>query len=376
MKEIKVWDIQTRIFHWSLVAFTLCTLVTADFLRYFGIDLVNKDTWLLFHIGAGVAVAILLLFRILWGLYGPHYSRFSSLHLSLNELSAYFTAVVKNLKTSYTGHNPAASWSALSLTFIGLLAVISGVVVFGLDEGRGILKSLYVSFNAFSDTSKLLHLGLAYAMLAVVVGHVCGVMNETIRHKTGIITAMITGRKLSDDIEQEVPVSVPFTVISYVLVLSPMLVVLYFSNPTETKPLLNVAIPAVYKKECGACHMAFSPNMLPEKSWMVMMANLQDHFGDDASIDDSSKMEIEEFLVKYAAEKSLEEASIKFIRSIGSNSPPQKITDIAYWKDKHKQIPAAVYGHGLIKSKINCVACHKWAEYGSFEDSDIRIPRN
>lgn len=107
-----------------------------------------------------------------------------------------------------------------------------------------------------------------------------------------------------------------------------------------------------------------------------MIANLQDHFGDDASIDESSIKEIEEFLVKNAAEKSLEEASIKFIRSIGAGNPPIRITDITYWKDKHRLIPASVYGHGVVKSKINSVACHKWAEYGSFEDSDIRIPRN
>jgi len=375
MKEVKVWDLQTRIFHWSLVVFTLCTLVTADILRFFGIDLVNKDTWLLFHIGTGVAVAILLAFRIVWGFLGPHYSRFSSLHLSLHELFAYFDAVRKNVKTAYTGHNPAASWSALSLVAIGLLAAITGVAVFGLDEGRGLLKSLYVSYHPFAGHLKLLHLGLAYAMLAVILGHVCGVMNETIRHKTGIITAMITGKKLSEDAEKPFSTSKTLAVVSFGLVLSPVFVVLYFSNPTETKPLLKVAIPAIYKKECGACHMAFSPNMLPGKSWVLMMGNLQDHFGEDASIDESSKTEIEEFLVKNAAEKSLEEASVKFIRSIGTGNSPLRITDISYWKDKHKLIPPAVYGHGAIKSKINCVACHKWAEYGSFEDNDIRIPR-
>ena len=37
--------------------------------------------------------------------------------------------------------------------------------------------------------------------------------------------------------------------------------------------------------ECGSCHLAFPPSMLPAASWTRMMAELQDHFGDDASLD-------------------------------------------------------------------------------------------
>ena len=48
MKKIKVWDLQTRIFHWSLVVFILCALVTADMTRFFGVNLVNEDVWLFF----------------------------------------------------------------------------------------------------------------------------------------------------------------------------------------------------------------------------------------------------------------------------------------------------------------------------------------
>jgi len=376
MKEITVWDLQTRIFHWSLVVCTLCAFVTADILIFFGIDLVNRDTWLHFHIGAGVAMGILLFFRILWGLQGPHHSRFSSLRLSPKELVVYFDTVRKNIKTSHTGHNPAASWSFLCIIVLGLSALISGVVVYGLDEGRGLLRPLYLGFHSLAEEFKLLHLGLAYAILAVILGHVSGVMLETVRHKTGIITAMFTGRKLSDEAEAPVTMSTPLTVISFGLVLSPLMVILYFANPTETRPQLSAGSPPLYKKECGTCHMAFSPNMLPEKSWIQMMATLQDHFGEDATIDDASKKEIEAFLVTNAAEKSHEEASIKFIRAIGANTPPLRITDITYWKKKHQQIPPEVYARGTINSKINCVACHKWAEYGSFEDGDIRIPRN
>jgi cytochrome b len=354
----------------------LCTFITADILRFFGIDLVNRDTWLAFHIGAGTAVGILLAYRIFWGFFGPRYSRFSSLRLSLKELFDYLNAVRKNVKTSFTGHNPADSWSALCILCLGLLEVISGVVLFSLDEGRGFLRFLYLDFHSYADHLKLLHIGLAFVILAIIIGHVCGVFIETIRHKTGIITSMITGKKLSDESEKPFSPDTPLTALSFAWVLSPIIVALYLSTSMETEQPSNLTIPSVYRKECASCHMAFPPNVLPAGSWKVVMAHLQDHFGDDASIDGTSKKEIEVFLVGNSAEHSLEEASIKLIRSIGAGNTPLRITDIPYWKKKHRPLEPSIFRRGTIKSRSNCLACHKWSEYGSFEDSDIRIPRN
>lgn len=376
MKQIKVWDLQTRIFHWSLVLFMLCTVVTADILSFFGIDLVNKDSWLIFHICTGVAVALLLLFRIFWGLCGPRFSRFTSMPLSITELTRYLKAVIRNERTNYTGHNPAASWSALGIITFGLLAVLTGAVIFGIDEGRGILRSLYLAYYSYAGLMKLMHLALAYLLLAIIIGHVCGVLNETVRHKTGIIPAMFSGMKLSDEDENPVETPTPLRLFSYLWVVSPLGAILYLSGSMETKQPAKLSVPPAYIKECAACHMAFPPNTLPAGSWKNMMANLADHFGDDASIDDASQKAIEEFLVKNAAETSREEASLKFIRSIGTENYPARITDIPYWKEKHRPIQPAIYQRNSVKSRVNCVACHKFAEYGSFEDGDIRIPKN
>lgn len=376
MKQIKIWDIQTRIFHWSLALFMFCTVVTADILSFFGIDLVNKDTWLTFHICTGVAVGILLLFRIFWGLIGPHYSRFSSLHLSLPELFSYFKSIIKNEKTNYTVHNPAASWSTLGIITLGLLGVLTGVVVFGLDEGRGILRSLYIGYYPYADQMKLLHHVLAYLLMLIIFGHVCGVLNETIRYRTGIIPAMFTGKKFSDEDQIPIHTATPLRIISYLWVISPLGAILYLSGSMETRQPVKLSTPPMFRKECAACHMAFPPNTLPAESWKGLMANLMDHFGEDATIDDAAKQEIEDFLVRNAAETSHEEASIKFIRSIGKENPPARITDIPYWKEKHKPIHEAIYQRSSIKSRINCVACHRLADSGSFEDNDIRIPKN
>lgn len=374
MKEIEVWDLQTRIFHWSLVVFVLCTFVTADMPRIFGMKTLDKDAWLAFHIGTGVATGLLLAFRIFWGFFGPYYSRFHSLHLSPKELFRYLDSVRKNIKTSYTAHNPGASWELILVIVLGMLAVVTGVVVFGLDERRGVLRFLYGTYYPYAGSMKLLHLGISYIFLAVILCHVAGVLVETIRHRTGIISAMFTGMKRSDETENPLSTGTPLAVISFAWVASPLLAAIFFSTTMATKQPTTLSILPIYKKECGSCHMAFPPNVLPAKSWKIMMGDLQNHFGDDASIEESAKKEIEKFLVKHSAEMSLEEASIKFLRSIGNDTPPLRITEIRYWKEKHGSIRQAIYRREAIRSKINCVACHKWAEYGSFEDSDIRIP--
>ena len=375
MKEINVWDLQTRIFHWSLAVFLLCTFVTADMPRIFGMKTLDKDAWLSFHIGTGVAAGLLLAFRIFWGVFGPYYSKFSSLHLSPKDLFRYLDSVRNNVKTSYTGHNPGASWNVLCIILFGMLAVVSGVLVFGLDERRGVLGFLYGTYYPYADSMKLLHLGVSYILLAIIVGHVAGVLIETTRHRSGIILAMFTGKKSSDETERPLSTGVPLAVFSFAWLASPFLTLIFFTTTLGTNQPPALTIPSVYRKECGSCHMAFPPNALPAKSWQIMMADLQDHFGDDASIEEPARKEIQDFLVKNSADTSLEEASIKFIRSIGKDDPPLRITEIRYWKDKHKSVQQAIYRRETIKSRINCVACHKWAEYGSFEDSDIKIPR-
>jgi hypothetical protein len=185
---------------------------------------------------------------------------------------------------------------------------------------------------------------------------------------------MFTGRKLSTEPEPAPAGHGILAVVSFAWLASPIIAALFLATTLETPRPTALAIPPVYKKECGSCHMAFPPNTLPAGSWRAMMADLSDHFGDDASIGEPAKKVIEDFLVRSSAEHSLEEASIKFLRSIENGSPPLRITEIEYWKKKHETIRRDIYRRESIRSRINCVACHKWAEYGSFEDSDIRIP--
>ncbi len=84
------------------------------------------------------------------------------------------------------------------------------------------------------------------------------------------------------------------------------------------------------------------PNLLPKKSWEVLMADLENHFGDDASLDEVDTKNILDFLLKYSAETSTMQASFNFLNSI-ANKDIIAMSQTVYWKEKHKEIPKKLY---------------------------------
>jgi len=101
------------------------------------------------------------------------------------------------------------------------------------------------------------------------------------------------------------------------------------------------------------------------------MGNLENHFGDDASLESKDEKIILDFLVHYSAEKSTKEASYKILKSIG-NKDIIAITQTSFWKNEHKKIPKELFLHENIKSKANCKACHSDVEKGLIEDDKIK----
>lgn len=120
-------------------------------------------------------------------------------------------------------------------------------------------------------------------------------------------------------------------------------------------------------QECAACHMAFSPQMLPAKSWRKLMAGLADHFGEDASLDNQTRDAITSYLVKNAADASW--LGGKFMRGLSKTSTPLRISETPYWIRQHQgEVPARTWRDPKIKSKANCIACHPRAQRGLYGD--------
>jgi hypothetical protein len=122
------------------------------------------------------------------------------------------------------------------------------------------------------------------------------------------------------------------------------------------------------KEECGSCHLAFAPSMLPARSWKAMMADLKNHFGDDASVDAETAATITEYLVANAADSGGQRYGGKMLRDLGTSSAPLRITELPRWVKKHRGVPAWEWRHNEVRTKANCAACHVDAQRGYYDD--------
>ncbi len=120
-------------------------------------------------------------------------------------------------------------------------------------------------------------------------------------------------------------------------------------------------------KECGACHMVFQPEMLPAQSWRKLISGLADHFGEDASLDADKAKHIEAYLVDNAADSRWWGG--KFTRGLSESAAPLRITETPYWIREHRgEVPESAWRDPRVKSKANCMACHRAADKGIYED--------
>lgn len=111
--------------------------------------------------------------------------------------------------------------------------------------------------------------------------------------------------------------------------------------------------------ECGTCHMAYQPALLPRESWAAIMDDLSNHFGEDASLPTALAAEIKAYLVG---------ASVPARRP--SAEPILKITEQPWWRHEHDEIPAATWQSPKVVAKGNCGACHRFADRGIYDDDE------
>lgn len=120
-----------------------------------------------------------------------------------------------------------------------------------------------------------------------------------------------------------------------------------------------------YQQECGSCHVAYPPALLPAASWQRITADLGKHFGSDATLDPATTQALTRWLQQNAGSgKRAREA------------PPQdRITRAAWFQREHDELPAGVWQRPAVKSPANCAACHTGAEQGDFSEHRVRVPR-
>jgi len=131
----------------------------------------------------------------------------------------------------------------------------------------------------------------------------------------------------------------------------------------------------LYQSECSACHFAYQPGFLPARSWVKLMSSLDDHFGENAELDEPARSAIEQYLLAHAADRLPNRFSRSVMRSIKGSETPLQISQTSYFQRKHHEIPARmVKNNPKVRSFANCASCHQGAAKGYFDEDAVRIP--
>lgn len=135
------------------------------------------------------------------------------------------------------------------------------------------------------------------------------------------------------------------------------------------------ATDKLYIAECGSCHFAYQPGLLPSRSWTKVMSGLENHFGTDATLEPKDNKYILTYLLDNSAEKFTNyKRSKKINKSIPSSQTPIAITKTAYIIKKHDEIPTRLIKQKEVSSLANCKSCHTTAEKGIYSERAIKIP--
>ena len=207
---IKVWDIASRVFHWTL-------------LGCYAIAFISSENIMKVHVIFGYIVLLLVLFRILYGFVGTKYARFSNFLYPSAQIVDYLKGLLIGRPKHYTGHNPAGGFMIAILLLSLLSLTLTGLKAYGV-KGHGPFAKHEISFmtNAFADSDdkenhdehdsrkqhskknnrtekdefwEEVHETIAHFTLFLISIHILGVLVSSLVHRENLIKAMITGRK-------------------------------------------------------------------------------------------------------------------------------------------------------------------------------------
>lgn len=359
--DVRVWDLGIRVFHWALaIAFAGAGVS----------QWVLPESYLDTHLFFGYSVGALLVFRLIWGWFGSEYGRLSYLKATPRQAIGYVRDFLEGQARPYLGHNPGGA-----LMIVVMLSALGGIVVTGMlvqagEEKQGPFAG-FVSY-AVGSAARDIHALLVNGTLVLIGLHVLAVILHRVLARESLVSAMITGRKTW---HAPLPVLVPRKAAALPAVLTAGIIAslcLWIVRAGERVPPLGVPMMPVnetYRSDCGACHDPFHPSLLPRSSWQSLMAGLDDHFGEDASLPLAEAAEITRYLTTYSAEAWDTEAGRRIARV--SPADPLRITAAPHWQRKHHWLPASAFAAESVKTKSHCSACHGDAETGRFADQAI-----
>lgn len=183
MRLERIWDIPTRLFHWSLVL-----LIAISF--YTGLSGGFQE--MNYHMISGYSILALVLFRILWGIFGGHYARFTTFVKGPVDVMVYLKQLNKD-GSPYAGHNPLGALGIVAMLLV--LFVQTGTGLFANDDI--LLEGPLVHLVSY-DTSRSLtgfHKKNIWLIAALVTAHIAAILYHQFYRKERLMGAMLTGKK-------------------------------------------------------------------------------------------------------------------------------------------------------------------------------------
>ena len=134
----------------------------------------------------------------------------------------------------------------------------------------------------------------------------------------------------------------------------------------------------ITRTECGDCHMVFPSTRLTKTAWKKIMSTLDNHFGEDATIDAASAKHIEAYLVDNAMDAKMGIRTKMRLAAWKKKGIVDviRITELPEWTRHHNtnKYKFMVKDVGYARGS-NCITCHKGAETGLYEEFDDRYPQ-
>ena len=168
-QSILVWDVPTRVFHWLLVVCFTGAWLTSE-----------SERLQMIHYAFGYSACALVLFRLVWGVVGTRYARFSQFIKGPKEMIGHLIGLLGSHKNEVPGHNPVGGLVMLGLMLSILLIGLTG----------------YLSVKEFlGDFMSGAHEAIASLALALVVVHIAAAVIMSLLQKENLVRAMVDGKK-------------------------------------------------------------------------------------------------------------------------------------------------------------------------------------
>lgn len=185
LRAVRVWDLPTRLFHWALAACVVGSFVSGSVGG-------NAMEW---HFRFGYAVFTLLAFRVLWGIFGGRWSRFSAFLYSPAALGRYLHGQSRSDEFHDVGHSPLGSASVFAM--LAFLALQVGSGLFADDEIATAGPLVRFVSGATSSTLTAYHANIGrWVVLALVVLHIGAIVFYRVRRQRDLVGPMIRGDKM------------------------------------------------------------------------------------------------------------------------------------------------------------------------------------